>query len=283
MIAADLMKTAAQRLVGLSTTPQLDAEVLLAHVLGLPRADALLHLDQEVPAADFEALLARRIKGEPIAYLTGHQEFWGRDFIVTPDVLIPRPDSETLISTTIEVLDRSSLPRPRLLELGTGSGCLGLTLLAERPTLTAKLTDISPAALAVARRNAAALGLTDRVELKTQDLLNGEAGRYDILIGNLPYVPSFWLAASEQAPETRGLPFEPPVALTGGSDGFDLLRRFLIQFRQAPPAPILILEHGDDQQDELSAIVVAALPDAKIERKKDLAGRPRVLVIDAAL
>lgn len=278
MTITDLLVEATARLDGYSSTPRLDAEVLLAHALQVDRPTLLLRLDRPVAAPDFAALIERRLTGEPIAYVTGHKEFWGRDFLVTPDVLIPRPDSETLITTTLEAID--SLDHPaRLLEIGTGSGCLGLTVLAERPDTTAKLTDISPAALAVARRNAATLGVGNRAEFMEQDLLAGETGRYDILITNLPYVPEHWLARCDEAPETRGLPFEPQVALTGGDDGFDIFRRFLKEFAENRVAPILILEHGDGQSEDLAALVRELLPDAQTTAKADLSGMARVLLV----
>ena len=281
MTTQQILLAASERLVPVSSTPRLDAEVLLGLATGLTRSDLLLKLDQELSAPDFEALLARRLTGEPIAYIAGQKEFWGHDFIVTPAVLIPRPDSETLITTALEAID--SLGRPaRLLEIGTGSGCLGLTVLAERTTATAKLTDISTDALNVARQNAAALGLADRAEFTAQDLLTDETDHYDILITNLPYVPDHWLSRSNEAPETRGLPFEPQVALTGGDDGFVVFRRFLQQFAAKPVAPILILEHGDHQSEGLADLVKELLPTASTAAIADLSGLPRVLRVDLA-
>jgi release factor glutamine methyltransferase len=279
MTVQQILQAASERLVPVSSTPRLDAEVLLGLATGLSRSDLLLKLDQELDAPDFESLLARRLTGEPIAYIAGHKEFWGRDFVVSPAVLIPRPDSETLITTTLEAIDSLSHPA-RLLEIGTGSGCLGLTVLAERPTTTAKLTDISTNALEIAHQNATQLGVTDRTQFATQDLLTGETGRYDILITNLPYVPEHWLARSDEAPETHGLPFEPQVALTGGGDGFVVFRRFLQQFSAKPVAPILILEHGDHQSEELADLVTELLPTAQTTAIADLSGMPRVLRVD---
>jgi len=278
MTARQLIRAATERLLTVSSTPQLDAEVLLAHTLQISRSDLLLQTDRELEVAGFDVLIDRRLTGEPVAYIVGRKEFWGRNFIVSPDVLIPRPDSETLIATTLEAIDSLGHPA-RILEIGTGSGCLGLTILAERPTTTAKLTDVSPQALAIARRNADALAVADRAEFSEQDLLIGETGTYDILISNLPYVPEGWLAQSDEQPDTRGLPFEPHIALTGGTDGFDIFRRFFEQLADNPIAPLIILEHGDGQSDTLTDLLRQSLKSTNIESVLDLSGRPRIVVV----
>lgn len=278
-----LLYRAVDTLGGASTTPRLDAELLLATALGIPREELLQQPNSALATVaqqqKFARLLRRRRAGEPLAYLTGHKEFWGRDFLVTPDVLIPRPDSETLVTVVLEEIDRLSRP-VRLLEVGTGSGCLGLTVAAERPIATLTLTDVSSTALAVATANARRLNVTGQVEFKQQDLLAGETSPYDILFANLPYVPEHWLTAAAQAPETRGLPFEPLVALTGGPDGLEIFRRFFEQLAAwTDRPPVIILEHGDGQHDELATLAQQLLPAPEILSRVDLTGQPRVAIL----
>lgn len=276
MTISSWLRTASQSLAPLSSTPRLDAELLAAFALGITRQE-LLTYTKEVDLALLDQLLKRRLTGEPIAYITGKKEFYGRDFFVSPAVLIPRPDSETLIALALEHL--ANISHPRVLELGTGSGCLGLTLAAENPHLTLTATDISAAALAIARQNATALAVADRVTFKEQDLLAGENGQYDLLIANLPYVPEHWLNASANSPLTRGLPFEPAVALTGGEDGLDVFRRFLPQLTCNFCAPVVLLEHGDNQANALAKLVKQYLPDRTVTAHQDLENRDRVTVI----
>jgi release factor glutamine methyltransferase len=223
----------------------LDAEVLARHVLGWDRA-ALLARGRDPGPDDFSsrfgALIARRAAREPVALIVGHREFWGRDFEVTPDVLIPRPETEHVVELALEQAGRSRVAC--LIDVGTGSGCLSVTLAAEWPAVRVVATDASRAALAVARRNAARHGVERRVGFVQTDLLSGVGAQADLIVSNPPYVPS---GASLQPEVGR---HEPALALFGGGDGLDIMRRLLAT------APLnlaaggrMIMEFGDGQEE----------------------------------
>jgi release factor glutamine methyltransferase len=257
-------------------TARLDAELLLAFALGVDRLR--LYLDFEKPVLDeerarFRALVRRR--GEervPVAYLTGVREFWSLPLAVTPDVLIPRPDTETLVEAVVARLARRAAPLA-VLDLGTGSGAIALALAKEWPEARVTATDLSDAALAVARKNAEALGLADRVRFASGDLFAAVAdGRFDVIVSNPPYVPE--ADAAGLAPE---LGHEPALALFAPGDGSALLRRIA---REAParlaPGGLLALELAPAQ----AADVTQCLRDAGFEQlaeHRDLAGRVRAL------
>ena len=177
---------AARRLEAVSDTPLLDAELLLAHALGIDRKQLLLRPPAEIPA-EFEALLARRLAGEPIAYIIGTRAFWTIELEVTPDVLIPRPDSETLMDAAVAHFRGTAGPG-RVLDLGTGSGALLLAALDQWRHATGLGIDSSGAALAIARRNAARLGMADRAEFRLGDWADGITERFDLILCNPPYV-----------------------------------------------------------------------------------------------
>ncbi|UCE30233.1 MAG: peptide chain release factor N(5)-glutamine methyltransferase, partial [Burkholderiales bacterium] len=224
-----------------SGLPALEARVLLEHASGQSRTWLLAHGEETAAAgtlATFRELTDRRRAGAPIAYLVGRREFFGRAFRVTPAVLIPRPDTERLVELALERLP----PGGSLADLGTGSGCVMLTIAAERPDAHVVGTDRSLAALAVAADNAAALGLQARIELRAGDWTEAlEPGRrFDLIVANPPYV------ASEDRHLRQGdLRFEPVQALDAGSDGLDAIRR-IVGLAPAPVAPggWLLLEHG---------------------------------------
>lgn len=248
-----------------------DAALLLAHALGRSRGWLYAHGD-EVPSPallqGFEALLARRLGGEPVAYLTGTQGFWTFELRVTPDTLIPRPETERLVELALERLPPGAAAR--IADLGTGSGAIALALALERPHAQVVATDASAAALAVAERNAAALGAGNVVFRRGSwfEPLAGE--RFDLVASNPPYV------ASCDPHLARGdLRFEPPAALSSGSDGLDDIRSIV---REAPahllPGGWLLLEHGFDQ----GAAVRALLEDAgfgDVATARDLEDRER--------
>jgi release factor glutamine methyltransferase len=246
-----------------SPTARLDAELLLASVLGTDRAGLVLRSADALPAAAeeaFSALVARRVAGEPVAYLTGRQWFRRLELEVDARVLIPRPETELLVEAGLE------LPAgARVADVGTGSGAVALALADERPDLQIVGTDISPAALTVARANAARLGLG--VELREADLL--DVGPWDAVLANLPYVAE---GSPELASEVAR--YEPAVALYGGPDGLDLVRRL---FALVDDVPFVALEIGFDQADEVERLLRAA-GFAAVERRADLAGHDRVLV-----
>jgi len=270
----DSVKAVTTALTTHSATPQLDAELLVAHVLEQDRGWLVAHPDHALTPTQLlrvNDLLGKRQSGIPLAYLTGVKEFYGRPFIVTPDVLIPRPDSESIIETAIKVLKKNL--QPKILEIGTGSGCLAITLAAELPAATVVATDVSAAAIAVAQQNATALGVANRVTFRVQDLLKGEVGHYDLLVANLPYVPTHWL--TDENKKQFHLVNEPHVALHGGDDGMDVFTPFFKQFAAHPTSDQLILEHGDEQSASVKKLIDRFLPHATCTVIHDLTGRER--------
>jgi release factor glutamine methyltransferase len=247
-----------------------DAELLLAHVLDRPRSWLYAHGDAALDATAvtrFEALLARRAQGEPVAYLTGRRGFWRFELAVTPATLIPRPETELLVELAL-----ARLPAERALrvaDLGTGSGAIALALAFERPRAQVVATDASPDALAVARGNAAALGLAN-VAFRQGDWFAPLAGeRFDLVASNPPYI-----AAGD--PHLAELRFEPAAALASGADGLDAIRAIV---RDAPahlqPGGWLLLEHGPDQGAAVRALLHAAGLVA-VATERDLERRERV-------
>lgn len=249
-----------------------DAALLLAHALGRPRAWLYAHGDEAPdPAAmqRFEALLARREAGEPVAYLTGRRGFWRHELRVTPDTLVPRPETERLVELALERLAPGA--PLRIADLGTGSGAIALALALERPRAKVVATDASPAALAVARGNADALG-AGNIEFRHGSWFEPLAGeRFDLVASNPPYV-----ADGDPHLAQGDLRFEPAAALASGADGLDDIR---VIARDAPahlvPGGWLLLEHGFDQGAAVRALLHAA-GFAEVGTGRDLEGRDRV-------
>ena len=249
---------------------RIDAQVIVAHLLGVNRAYLVanpMRVLTESEDARVDMWVAQRQMGLPVAYLVGKREFYSRDFTVGPDVLIPRPETETLVEAALERLRHS---RPRLersgagsvgnpaqvLDLGTGSGAIALTLACERPDIAVIATDASEAALAVARANAEALGCVERVELIHGPWYAPVAGRlFDLIVSNPPYV-----ANGDPHLAEGDLRFEPPHALTDGSrDGLDSVRVIVAGAREhLNPGGWLLLEHGYDQQAAVAGLLAAA-------------------------
>jgi release factor glutamine methyltransferase len=245
-------------------TPRLDAEVLLAHVLGVDRARLVTDRDQAVEGGSvraFQAAVRRRAVGrEPVAYITGVRGFRRLDLHVDARVLIPRPETETLVEAALE------LPRgARVVDVGTGSGAVALALKHERPDLDVRATDVNPDALAVARANAARLGLD--VAFAQADLFDGET---DAVLSNPPYVRD----ADPLPPEV--LRHEPLGALRAGPDGLDVIRRLVARCAEAA-VPLLAVEVGAGQADAVAALASGAAFGA-VETRRDLAGIERVVV-----
>lgn len=272
---ADCLGAASRQLattLGLGTREaRLEARVLAAFAWEVAPAWLIAHDTDALSAgqaAAFGALLARRLAGEPVAYLTGRREFFGRPFQVTPDVLIPRPETELLVELT---LARLAPDQPaRILDLGTGSGCIAITLALERPRARVTAVDRSAAALAIARRNAASLDAN--VEFLTSDWFEAlDNRRFDCIVSNPPYI-----AAGDPHLARGDVRFEPASALAAGPDGLDDLRR-LIDVARAHLAPggVLLLEHGYDQAATVCAML-AAHGYARPRSWPDLAGIPRV-------
>ena len=271
MTGAEALRTAAARLAeaGVEGAGR-DARRLLAHALGLAPdvlAGRLGDPLPEAPAAVFEALVARRAAREPVSHLTGSRAFWGRDFRVTRDVLDPRPETETLVALALDE------PFSRVLDLGTGSGCILVTLLAERQEAVGVGTDVSPEALLVAGANAAAHGVADRLVLPLSDWFADIGGRFDLIVSNPPYI-----AAGEMpglAPEVRE--HEPRLALTDGGDGLAAYRAIAAGARDhLTPGGRVLVEIGPAQ----GAAVFRLFEAGGLERvaiHPDLDGRDRVV------
>jgi len=262
----------ARDLSAASGLPRLESRMLLEHVLGVPRAWLLAHdTDPLDPAAcrRFEHLARLRRDGHPMAYLVGRREFMGHDFEVTPDVLIPRPETELLVETARECLRHR--PRAAVLDLGTGSGAIAVSLALALPAAAVRATDASAAALAVARRNAERLGA--RVAFSQGDWYDAlEPGqRFDLIVSNPPYV-----AAGDPHLSRGDLRFEPSAALTDGGDGLAALRAIIAGApRWLAPGGSLWLEHGWDQAAAVRAGLAAA-GFSGVASRRDLAGTERI-------
>lgn len=203
----------------------LDARVLLEHVLGVSREQLLFSLDLEITKEQYtrlEILVEKRIERQPIAQIIGKREFWGMNFVVSENTLDPRPDSETLIEYVLERV-KNRAAALRILDLGTGTGCLILSLLSELPAAKAVAVDYCEKALLIAKENAMALGLIGKVEFICSDWCENISGEFDIIISNPPYIPSDAIAVL--APEVSK--FEPKLALDGGKDGFSCYRKIV--------------------------------------------------------
>ncbi len=271
MTIAEVLREAAQKLSSTSDTARLDAEILMAHALGKSRSDMLLmHMKDEAPDG-FEALLGRRVAREPVAYITGVQEFYGREFRVTPDVLIPRGDSESVVEAAL-----SRVPNPtQILDLGAGSGALLLTLLAETKASGLGI-DQSFRAIDVANANAEKLGVADRAQLCVADWSvpgwSESLGLYDLIISNPPYVES------DASLDLDVREFEPATALFAGEEGLDDYQRIIPQLRcLLTPDGIAVLEIGAEQASDVSSI--AENEGFNVETTRDLAGRDRALIL----
>ncbi|MEX2246011.1 MAG: peptide chain release factor N(5)-glutamine methyltransferase [Dehalococcoidia bacterium] len=261
---------------------RLEAEVLVADAFVVDRAHLLARLREPLPppaAARFEGLLARRLRREPLAYITGTREFYGIDISCGPGALIPRPESELLVE--IAVAEIRCRPREALwiADIGTGTGAVAIAIATHAPSARVVGVDREPAALAIARQNVHALGLASRIALLRGDLLSG-VGVVDIVVGNLPYVrDGDWRSL---APEIRDN--EPREALVGGARGVEVIERLL---ERAPahlaPGGLLALESGDGQAAAVSAAARRVMPAADISVQRDLAGRDRVLVARPAV
>jgi release factor glutamine methyltransferase len=272
----DLLADARRRLAAAPfAPPRREAALLLGHILGLSEAQVIAHNDQAVApeaAERFAALLARRLTGEPVSYLFGEREFYGRSFRVDRRVLIPRPETEHLIE---EALAAPLPPAPRILDIGTGSGILAVTLALEVPGARCLATDLSPGALAVAAGNARRLGAGERVHLLATDLARGlDLDRFDLVVSNPPYIDP--ADAPSLSPEVCN--FEPHLALFAPGSGDSVLGRLFAELAALRSGVRLILEIGFGQLD-------AARRHAEnagwtlLGARADYAGIPRVLTL----
>ncbi len=270
-----LIADAARALAGVSATPRLDAELLLAHAAGVGRSGIVAFPERETSAeveARFRALLARRLDGEPLAYIRGRKDFHAITLSVTPEVLIPRPETECVVDAALGLIAERS--ECSVLDLGTGSGAIALAIKQARPDALVTAVDASAGAVAVARANAASLGLDVRC-LESDWFAGLGAERFDLVVCNPPYVRS-------GDPVFDGaLRHEPREALDGGRDGLDAIRFVLNE----TPAHLvsggaLLIEHGHDQQPDIVALATEQ-GYRIVATRRDLGGLPRFVVLQA--
>jgi release factor glutamine methyltransferase len=264
-----------------SASPRLDAELLLAEALGCTRMDLYLQFERPLTADEvdrYRALCRRRAGGEPVAYILGLKEFRSLSLVITPAVMIPRPETEILVEAALKRLQRvfpaaANNRQPRVLDVGTGSGAIALAIAAERPDSRVVASDVSAEALEVARLNLERLEMQDRVDLRQADLVDGIDGPFDLVLANLPYIDPAW----PDAVTTEVANSEPNQALFGGSDGLELIGRLLPELPRLAPGGVAMLEFDPRQRD---ALLAGAAPIGQTSVLNDLAGLPRVLVVE---
>lgn len=260
-----------------SESPRLDSEVLLAHVLDWQRVQLYTHYEQEVgerARGAFRDLLRRRAEGAPVAYLVGRKEFYSLPLEVSPDVLIPRPESEF---TVVEFLEMArSMNQPRAVDVGTGSGCLAIACAHQHPSVRFVAIDCSADALELARKNAGRHGVADRIDFRLGDLLEpvAEEPPFDVIVSNPPYIPTDVIPTLE--PGVRD--HEPHTALDGGPDGLSVVSRLIEQsLPLLSPGGHLILEIGTAQENPVRELIKAHLELRVAPTIYDLHKHPRVI------
>ena len=253
----------------------LESEVLLRHLLEIDRTRLYLDLDKELSAEqeeDFRKLVERRLKGEPVAYITTRREFYGLDFYVDKRVLIPRPETELLVEKALEISRNRHLNA--IAEIGTGCGAIAVSLALNLPVTKIYATDISADALEVARLNCLKHGVANRISLLKGDLLSPLPEAADLIVANLPYVEESKLPQDE---------FEPATALNGGADGLRYIKKLCCQLdSKLRPDGYLLLEIGQGQAENLTAFLANLFPDSEIEVTADLGGIDRVISLKHA-
>jgi len=256
--------------------PRISAEVLAFHAFGCDRAYLFAHPERELSAAEqeqYEGLIRRRASGEPLQYLTGHQEFWKADFLVSPAVLIPRPETEHLVEAVLDLVSYFVMgPRLKLIDVGTGSGAIAVSLARELPQAEVHAVDLSEAALEVARFNAGRQGV--RVHFSLGDVLANMVrdASFDFVVSNPPYV------GLNERDKVQAVvrDYEPPIAVFAGDDGLDIIRRLIPQALEAlRDGGWLLMEIGYSQLEAVKALLVAW---DNVHAVADLAGIPRVVV-----
>jgi release factor glutamine methyltransferase len=268
--AGEALQAARARLAATSRNPRRDAEVLIAHVLRCDQAALLTHPERLLSPAEsdqLESFLKRRLASEPMQYITGSQEFFGLLFEVTPDVLIPRPETEHLVEAALEHIGGEAV---RILDVGTGSGAIAVSLAHARPQSHVTAVDLSPAALEVARRNAQRHGVLDRVTFLQSNLLAAVDGPdFDLVVSNPPYI------AEGEVLETQVSNYEPQSALYAGPTGLEVYERLIPEARKVlKPGGWLLLEIGFGQQPAVEALLRGC---RSVSVVHDLQGIPRVL------
>ncbi|MBC5829845.1 MAG: peptide chain release factor N(5)-glutamine methyltransferase [Candidatus Eremiobacteraeota bacterium] len=283
MIESQTVKTAlehsTQRLAQRTDTPRMDAQLLLCATLGVTRSWLTAHSDAALDGEQtkqFFTLCERRAGGAPVPYLTGTAGFYGREFAVNDTVLIPRPETEHLIEATLAYLGGHSGGKGRVLDVGTGSGAIAVTMASELPEIAVDGTDISYEALCIARRNAERHGVDGRCTFYCGNLAEPvRANRYNAVIANLPYVPTDTLPALPQA-----VSFEPVRALDGGRDGLGVYRRLLATVGEVmSPRALLVMEAAPPTIALLQDLAARAFPDSRLESGVDLGGRARYVCV----
>src|ERR1051325_26728 len=272
----DVLRAAIMRLedsrVG---SPRLNAEILIMHTLGCDRAYLYAQPERELTEDElsrYDEHLSHRSRGLPAQYITGHQEFWGLDFIVAPGVLIPRPETEHLVEAVLDIANR--IPAgARIVDVGTGSGCIAIALAHELPEADLYATDVSPDALEIAHANTSRLQVQNRIHFRDTDLLDGLPDEhFDIVVSNPPYVGE----SERDKVQLEVRKFEPHVAVFGGHEGLDIYRRLVPQARRVlRPTGWLAMEIGFSQEERVVSLLdgwqdVRSIP--------DLQGIPRVVV-----
>jgi release factor glutamine methyltransferase len=261
-------------------SPRLDAELLLAHALGVNRAAILARPEQQLTPKElthYQDLIARRADREPLAYITGHREFFGLDFLVDRRVLIPRPETELLVEHTLRIARRWAAPI-QIADVGAGSGAIAVTLALHLPQAVVYALDASEDALAVVAENARRHGVAERVHCLPGDLLSSLPGPVHLITANLPYVTTGeWQSL---IPEIRD--HEPRAALDGGPDGLTLIRRLLATAdRHLCPGGALLVEIGASQGPAVTAMAREHLPQGRVQLYQDYAGLDRLVVVES--
>lgn len=255
--------------------PRITCDLLLAHALGVNRAGLYARLGDAIdpPARKlFEDLLTRRVNGEPVHYILGQREFYGIQLTVRPAALIPRPETELLVEEVLAFARQ--IEQPRVIEIGTGSGAVAIALALHLPRATICATDLSPSALDVARENVERHSLAERIQLEVADLLDGVEGEWDVVVGNLPYIPTRTVDGLDRSIRE----WEPRVALDGGPDGLTPHERLLAQLpRRLRPGGMVILEVADDRGQLALALFERMLPGARINLVQDMFARDRAV------
>src|SRR5215813_9383676 len=278
---AETLKEASEHLRAASVPNDLlDAQTLLAEAIGEDRSYLVINFNQRLSEdllSNFQAMIGRRAAGEPLQYITGHQEFFGLDFEVTPDVLIPRPETELIVEETIRLVQQNRIGSPLIIDVGAGSGCIAVALARELGDARVIATDISRPALLVARRNAARHALEDRVDFVASDLLDAfaEDNFADFILSNPPYVSDEEMSTLQR--EVRD--WEPRLALTDAHDGLSFYRRLLRDASsRLKPGGYLICEMGFTQAERISDMVDRAVW-GETRLLDDLQGIPRTIVL----
>ncbi len=278
------LKQAESALSRVAESPTLEARVLLARGLDRPAAFLLAHPEAEIPPERLPALLAdveKRAAGVPLPYVLGRWEFFGLEFIVSPDVLIPRPETELLVETAIAHARKNALETVNVIDVGTGSGCIAVSMAVHLPGASITASDLSPAALDIARQNAEKHGVRDHIQFIECDLLpqpDLRLSTFDLILSNPPYIPT----ETMKTLEIYGR--EPTLALDGGADGLDTIRRLLGQATgRLNPRGIILIEIESSLGLAAKSLAREYFPESQIEIKKDLTGRDRLVMIESQL